>query len=619
MSLEKIHEQLYKHEIISFDIFDTLIKRCVGSPYAVFALLEREFCLKYGNKFQGFANKRAEAEKKAVTVSKYDEITLEEIYDFMELKNKQEIINYEKMVEIEVSATNDEMFDLYQECLHMKKRIVICSDMYLDKATIEAILLKNGYTGYEKLYLSSDRKKRKSNGGLYHELIRDLRTDPKRVLHIGDNYKSDYMQAARCGIDAIHYIYPKYIKKMEFPFAVFYGDMPVKFQKQYYWQQIGRYSLGNFLYGYVKWLIKEMQGQNYDRIFFLSRDGFMMLKALKILDMEDLADKSFYLYASRRSLIVPILHLYYGYEAKCKTITWIKHFDIKYFLENFGLDYKQYACRIRHLITDETRIYERSEMFSNKELLAVYYMLEREIEDNSKREYELLVTYLKQSAFSGKVAIVDAGWFGHLQNALETISKEAHLGADIEGYYIGINKSCEFFGRQKMKGYLYYGDEQIQNQKNEFFATMVIETFHSSDEGSVKCYAMKRGNVIPVLKPNDMDDERCKVLHTLQRFALERVKFLAEMKNISTSDFDSSVYFYGFYRLCVNPDLYDAWRLGEFIENRRVHGTWHYLWHLNRLKKDTQDSNWKLGQLKRILKIKMDYRKLYKLIANPEF
>lgn len=619
MNLNRVYKQLHRYEVISFDIFDTLIKRCIGSPYEVFALMEQELCLKYGSEFMGFASRRVEAEKKAMLVSKNAETTLEEIYDFMELKNKGEIIDYEKTIEVEVSAPNDEIFDLYQECCRMGKHIVICSDMYLNKATVEAILQKNGYAGYEKLYLSSDRKKRKSNGGLYFELIHDLHINPKSILHIGDNLKSDYIQAIRCGINAFLYVPPKHIKNIEYPFNILYGDMPIKFHKQYYWQQLGRYSLGNFLYGYVRWLINEIKKQNYERIFFLARDGFMMLKALEILDMEDLANKSVYLYVSRRSLIVPILHLYNGYEAVCSTMTWIKHFDIKYFLGNFGLDYEHYGCQIKHLLTDETKIYERSELFSNSELLNVFNTLESAIKDNSRQEYSLLVQYLKQNAFTGKIAIVDAGWFGHLQNALETVNKTANLRADIDGYYIGIQKSCQYFKKQKMHGYLYFGQEQMQNQMNGNLATMIVEAFHSKSDGSVKCYEEKAENIVPVLKPNNMEDAEYKTLHQIQHSALERVKYLAKMSDIRISNLTPDVYFYGFCRICIEPSLYDAWKLGAFIEENQLHGTGYYLFRPNRLKKDTQQMNWKLGQLKRILKIGINYMKLYGLLDKSEF
>ena len=221
MKLKKCIEKIKNCEVVSFDIFDTLVNRCIGNPKEIYLLIEQELRLKYGNKFEGFANKRIWAEKMAVATSKYGEVTLEEIYNFLELENKSEVTCLEKNIEIEISTVNDEMFDLYQECRHMKKRIFLCSDMYLDKETIKAILDKNGYVEYEKLYLSSERRKRKSDGSLYRELKQELKIDSKKIIHIGDNIKSDYLQPIRYGLNAYHYRKPKrYMRNTLSPYNI---------------------------------------------------------------------------------------------------------------------------------------------------------------------------------------------------------------------------------------------------------------------------------------------------------------------------------------------------------------------------------------------------------------
>ena len=75
-----------------------------------------------------------------------------------------------------------------------------------------------------------------------------------------------------------------------------------------------------------------------------------------------------------------------------------------------------------------------------------------------------------------------------------------------------------------------------------------------------------------------------------------------------------NAYFYGFYRIGIKPTLYDAWNLGKFVENNQLRGTWYYIFHLNHLKRDTQDMYWKIGQLKRVLKIKINYFRLQNLL-----
>lgn len=47
------------------------------------------------------------------------------------------------------------------------KRLVITSDMYLSKAFLSELLQKNGYGGYEELYVSCEYEKSKAEGSLY--------------------------------------------------------------------------------------------------------------------------------------------------------------------------------------------------------------------------------------------------------------------------------------------------------------------------------------------------------------------------------------------------------------------------------------------------------------------
>lgn len=603
-----------KYDVISFDVFDTLVNRYVGKPKEIFTLMEHELCSKYGNKFSGFSQKRIQAEKEARNLSKYDEVTLEEIYACLDADNKQQLMLLEKTMEIELSCKNEEMYHLYNKFLQNGNTIVICSDMYLDRATIEDILLKNGYTGYKKLYLSSEIKKRKSDGKLYLELIHDLQINPKKVIHIGDNFKSDYLQAMKQGLSTYHYIRNKSQRiNPKYSCSVLYGDMPKAFNNKYYWQQVGKYSLGNSLYGYTNWLINQFEGEKYDHIFFLSRDGYIMKKSLEIMASEELSLKCEYLYASRRSLIIPTLHLYQGYKNKCKIMFWKKHFTLREYISNFGLDYEKYRTQLRHIVKNELKLYDRSELETD-ELLSVYAALERKIEENSKHEYELLVQYLKQNNFSGKVAIVDTGWYGNLQNALEVVNISASLNADIHGYYIGIRDNCIYFEKQKMSGYLYFGKEHLQTQISEMRSTALVEAFYSKDEGSTKCYEKRDGKIIPVLKNNDLGETKCHILNLIQKSALERVKNLCSIKSVNLNGFKPEVYFYGFHKISIEPTLRDSWEIGRFAECNKLHGAGYYFIHPKRLKKDIYELNWKLGQLKRILKIKINYMKLYDLL-----
>lgn len=61
---DKIYKMIDNHNIISFDVFDTLICRDVNNYKDVFNLIEKKLIKEYGQIFVGFARKRIDAEKK---------------------------------------------------------------------------------------------------------------------------------------------------------------------------------------------------------------------------------------------------------------------------------------------------------------------------------------------------------------------------------------------------------------------------------------------------------------------------------------------------------------------------------------------------------------------------
>ena len=77
--------------------------------------------------------------------------------------------------------------------------------MYLDEATIKAILDKAGYSGYKKLYISSVLRKTKANGDIFKAVIKDLGAKASDILHIGDTWINDIERPKSLGISTIFF------------------------------------------------------------------------------------------------------------------------------------------------------------------------------------------------------------------------------------------------------------------------------------------------------------------------------------------------------------------------------------------------------------------------------
>ena len=157
-----------KYKVVSFDIFDTLLKRDVFFPTDVFVLVEREYSRRFGQQLN-FASIRENAEKAAREKSIYQDVTFDEIYSEINLSVSEKSILQQLELDVEASLlhSNIDIQYLFEECLKSGKTIYIVSDMYLPKAFIQKLLNENGYSGYNNIYISNEYKASKSSGQLF--------------------------------------------------------------------------------------------------------------------------------------------------------------------------------------------------------------------------------------------------------------------------------------------------------------------------------------------------------------------------------------------------------------------------------------------------------------------
>ncbi len=195
---------LSEGEVISFDVFDTLLLRPFEDPKELFKLLEKEFDIK------GFYDIRIDAEQRARMISfkkngSY-EVNIEDIYKLVSEKTGLDpAVGITKEFEFEKSLCfpNEYFKKVFDILKAERKRIIISSDMYLHKEEIGELLENCGFSGYEKIYVSCDVGASKSEGSLYELIKSELRTSA--VFHVGDNYHSDVISSRRHGLKAYYY------------------------------------------------------------------------------------------------------------------------------------------------------------------------------------------------------------------------------------------------------------------------------------------------------------------------------------------------------------------------------------------------------------------------------
>lgn len=447
MFLNNIKKQLDDAEVISFDIFDTLLLRPYVNPSDLFYHMERYF------QIPGFATSRKNAEQQAW--NKYrknkEDITLNEIYCEIEEKYKK----YKKKeveFEIKTSILNNEIYQVYQYALKIQKKVVFTSDMYLPKDVILKMLIKNGYTQFDKLYVSCEYGKLKQTGSLFKVLQTDY--PGKSIFHIGDNEISDIKSARNVGIKTAYYenIYSRYsnINKNINTFVQKYKNIPeasviVKLaairtilqSSNSYWNNFGYMYEGCSSLAFVQWIFKNLP-QTKD-ILFIARDGYTLQKVFT--ELYGNKYKTHYIYAPRSLNLLCQLNFeregrfafehtktlidYYKkrskqlFDAPCITtgeegVKYIdKHIDIfKKLAEMEKNNYIEYLKKQKLqsdtfvLIDTVSMFYSAQKFISSlmpeKEIKGFYYLIQTGAEQNQNA-----FSFKKQSPYSSDLSLIE--------------------------------------------------------------------------------------------------------------------------------------------------------------------------------------------------------------------
>ena len=315
-SLERLKEKIQDQnvKVVSFDVFDTLLVRPCLAPTDLFRIIG----MRCGLPPQFFVSIREEGEKLArqQLLGQTEEVTLEEIYQTIAselsfpLEWVQELKKTECEVEKEYLRPQKEMQKLFYFAQEQNKILVLCSDMYLPKDFLEEVLHANGYTGYQKLYISSKEKRSKYTGHLFECMLKDFALQKIRacqIFHIGDNQHSDGYASRACGMQSFvidsriqqlaqhSRLQPlmNYNKNSDTTFLLGYGVNSV-FDNSFATEETVAISnngnrniacllLGPWLLSVTKWVSEECGKKNIEVLYLNNTDSYLFGKIQELV------------------------------------------------------------------------------------------------------------------------------------------------------------------------------------------------------------------------------------------------------------------------------------------------------------------------------------------------
>lgn len=324
-SKQQLLDRINEAEVVSFDLFDTLLMRKVESYTDVFELLEKQL-IAQKIFIPDFAKLRLLAEKEC---SKDYAPTLIEIYDYVlrcvggSFITAYELAKMEWEIDRALIVPRYEVCDIFKGIPGKGKKVVITTDCYYSKELIEELLSAFELEGYDELLVSSDIGTSKTLK-LFEHLCGLNNGRGKGILHIGDDETADIACAKRYGIETYR-LYSGaelfdilgglgtekkvsslsdrvkiglFISKLFNNPFVFEGDdrrLSVADASA-----IGYLFCGPMIADFSTWLRKRILQEKIPQILFCARDGFLVGRLYRMIDKES---KSYYFLASRTAAI----------------------------------------------------------------------------------------------------------------------------------------------------------------------------------------------------------------------------------------------------------------------------------------------------------------------------
>lgn len=533
--IEELKKRIDEVDVVSFDIFDTLIVRLYRKPTDLFAHLEES------TGFSGFKQARVLAEQEArndALKKDVHEITLDEIYEYIH-PSYRDLAEKEIEMECLMCKANPEMLEIFHYAIARKKRVFISSDMYLPKEVIERILNNNGYLGYEKLLLSSSTLRPKATGEMYEDLITQSGVDPCRILHIGDNRISDFEMALKAELNAFRYepisdTYGNNLNSAYFALLNKQADSSVaasilkgmvtlrnaQCPNQGYWEHFAYQYAGLLMVGYCQWLKQQFDREGIKKAYFMLRDGYIVKRIFNFLypDFE-----TYEIYGSRRMFLFARMNQYE---------------DVQEYFTSL-IEGVTYQGLFNRLVIDSPELYEAyCKRFPNQDdMISEVGEIHRFMKDHEaqllrvgEEENELIAEYLNTIRFSaGKCAVVDLGWRCSMLKGLQAVCEKSRISYDAYGYYLGTHP---FHGKGLRVASFALNNGKPDNptsiiaSMNSLYVIDILELIFSAPHSSIMKLRRENNQLIPVFQtttPHELERQNISkiILKSILNFANE--------------------------------------------------------------------------------------------------
>lgn len=436
-SPDELADILCEYGVVSFDVFDTLIFRPFSAPADLFYVVGARLGI------PDFRKIRIEAERIAREDSEHGEISVKDIYAVLErltgISADVGIVT-ELETEKELCYANPYMLSVWKKCIERGARIAVTSDMYLPSDFISELLRKNGFDGFEGIFVSCEHGCGKYGGGLFEKVKTAFSAD--KIVHIGDNWAADIKGAEKAGIKPFYYPNVNHTgnKHRTHDMSFITGSAYRGIVNSWLYSGYGKYSpayeygfkVGGILaLGYCRFIHQQAKQRNSDKILFFSRDGYILKKIYNKLYPDE---KTEYVYWSRTAAAKLSADIFpYDYYRRFIFQKVNKGYEIKDILDAMGLSDIETGLSPDELLTSKNAYTLRDALSEKKDRIYARYA------DMDKAVCGHFGELLKDCSH---VLAVDCGWAGSGGIILDAlVNKKWRIDCKVTSVVAGYNSA----------------------------------------------------------------------------------------------------------------------------------------------------------------------------------
>jgi len=519
--------------VYSFDIFDTLVTRETATPRGIFLIVQYRLRNEYAERFpaqlvEEFFHIRLEAEDKARAECAGEECTFASIYARIQSQFGLSETQAEFLGQIELQSELDHVVGIpgnierARRLLDQGSRVVLISDTYLSKAFLRSLLAAlDAHIADCPMYVSSEQGVAKHTGNLFRLVLQEERITAGELYHVGENRGSDYALPRRLGINAELF---DNVPVSEYEIEYFaedrlYLQLLAGVSKNYRLlhpdatplERIGACLAGPLFYGYVENVLQQALRDGVNRIYFLARDGQILLKIAQIIKKKKrLKLELRYLHVSRQ-----VCYLASVFQLTQRETYWFRDFmqTFAYLARRLNADPEELFRLVPVSIRSEIgRVDQRLSKKSVNQLCDVL-MADNALSERIQRTCadfrSLFLDYLRQQGLfdAERSCMVDVGWSGKAQDGMYKVIAEHDPSMILECYYFGMLES----GWSRYSPYT-----SLHNRKRPYIDIAMkvrthvtfIEMLAAADHGTTLGYSRdSNGTVLPLLDSSTGTDD----------------------------------------------------------------------------------------------------------------